>query len=658
MASIAFLAKLAIIKVKPNDPSSLSLWMNTHMQDAVKCVIDFFESAQCKELHHSCHTSAPGPDNTDGQHKGRTIKGGSDEETTFISQIRAGLAVLLHALEPLDMPEVVHSKRYTITVKFKPWWGETCQAVYDKYREDNSPDTCCAFCAAVRAAKQEFFDNKVTEISIDHKPLWDLMARIQAIQFNGQPCHTTNQLWQAQHGTYNAAKDRPVNLSILVNLPSLEPREWPVFSELELRQAPEVCLSRSAPGPDHVTWRHLKAILSTLEAPEGYPFNTRGGLHGVEPLPSKCLLRYDMIKYDLVNPNQMGGVCQHSTKDTSLFLTHLVCTGWVKGYHTSVVAFDIAQFFPSINHQFLLAVLRKQGFHHKVATFFASYLVQRFTRYAWNNFVSDPMQADVGVGQGSALSPVLSALVVAPIMKLYWIKEVGLGTTLITFVNNGTIATQTDSIELNCCTLYYVYTFIHVLFTAASLVLEHDKSEAFHFTRARSSADRPIDLGFAPHMCTTTLRPKKFWHYLGFYFDQKLTFTEHMHRLWFYKGAKNVGALKTLSRMQCKAAIWIMGAFCMSPTGGSKLLAGLPPIRLQLRKLSERAVFRMATLSNTHPLRSLMPEEMQKGAKHHYSIACWLTPLKQEKVWDVEQTTTYTVAYRRLSVDNVTHLLY
>ncbi|KAJ3511108.1 hypothetical protein NMY22_g15758 [Coprinellus aureogranulatus] len=372
-----------------------------------------------------------------------------------------------------------------------------------------------------------------------------------------------------------------------------------------------------------------------------------------------------MIKYDLVDPNQMGGVRQRSTEDAGLFLTHLVRTGWVKGYHTSVVAFDIAQFFPSINHQVLLAVLRKQGFHPKVATFFASYLVQRFTCYAWNNFVSDPMQADVGVGQGSALSPVLSALVVAPIMKLYRIKEVGLGTTLITFVDDGTIAAQTDSIEMNCRMLYHAYAFIHALFTAAGLVLEHDKSEAFHFTRARSGADRPVDLGFAPHTGETPLRPKKFWRYLGFYFDQRLTFAEHIryystkalttvmamrmlgnstrglspknkrilyracvvpiatygHRLWFYEGAKNVGALKTLSSMQRKATIWITGAFRTSPL------------------LSERAVYRTATLSNTHPLRSLLPEGMRKGAKPHYSTACWLTPLKREKVRDaISQT--------------------
>jgi hypothetical protein len=66
--------------------------------------------------------------------------------------------------------------------------------------------------------------------------------------------------------------------------------------------------------------------------------------------------QFDMIKYDLVDPNQMGGVRQRSTKDAGLFLTHLVWSGWAQKLQMSVVAFDVAQFFPSISHWFLLAV--------------------------------------------------------------------------------------------------------------------------------------------------------------------------------------------------------------------------------------------------------------------------------------------------------------
>jgi len=98
------------------------------------------------------------------------------------------------------------------------------------------------------------------------------------------------------------------------------------------------------------------------------------------------LSQFDMVKYDLDHPNQVGGVRQRSTEDAGLFLTHLVCTGWAKGKKTSVLAFDIAQFFPSLNHAMLLAILRKQGFSSFVGRFFASYLIDRFTSYLWGSF--------------------------------------------------------------------------------------------------------------------------------------------------------------------------------------------------------------------------------------------------------------------------------
>ena len=62
------------------------------------------------------------------------------------------------------------------------------------------------------------------------------------------------------------------------------------------------------------------------------------------------------------------------------------------------------------------------------------------------------------------------------------------------------------------------------LISAMGLVLEHDKSEAFHFSRISGDADPPIDLGYAPFTESTPLVPKRLWRYLGFYFDRKLLF--------------------------------------------------------------------------------------------------------------------------------------
>jgi hypothetical protein len=56
-------------------------------------------------------------------------------------------------------------------------------------------------------------------------------------------------------------------------------------------------------------------------------------------------------------------------------------------------------------------------------------------------------------------------------------------------------------------------------------------------------------------------------------------------------------------------------------------------------KVLQRAVFRTATLSDTHPLRSLMPEEFRGGAKPHLGAACHLHRRRQGTVQDaISQT--------------------
>jgi hypothetical protein len=62
------------------------------------------------------------------------------------------------------------------------------------------------------------------------------------------------------------------------------------------------------------------------------------------------------------------------------------------------------------------------------------------------------------------------------------------------------------------------------------LVLEHNKSEGFHFSQKHSDSNPDIDLGYAPYTGATPLHPGTTWQYLGFFFDCALTFQEHVKR--------------------------------------------------------------------------------------------------------------------------------
>ena len=150
-------------------------------------------------------------------------------------------------------------------------------------------------------------------------------------------------------------------------------------------------------------------------------------------------LQFDAVKYGILHPNQLGGVAQRSTEDAGVFLTHLVQAGWAKSLKTSIIAFDITQFFPSLNHSMLTSILSHFGFANCIVDFFSDYLVGRSTQYSWNSFLSGACDADVGMRQGSALSPILSILYIAPLIHIFEhrAQALNLDTCILSFVNDG-----------------------------------------------------------------------------------------------------------------------------------------------------------------------------------------------------------------------------
>jgi len=64
-------------------------------------------------------------------------------------------------------------------------------------------------------------------------------------------------------------------------------------------------------------------------------------------------------------------------------------------------------------------ILDKASFNIRISLFFSNYLVGRKTQYHWNNFSSLFFNANIGVGQGLALSLVLSALYLVPFFYFF-----------------------------------------------------------------------------------------------------------------------------------------------------------------------------------------------------------------------------------------------
>jgi len=93
-----------------------------------------------------------------------------------------------------------------------------------------------------------------------------------------------------------------------------------------------------------------------------------------------------------------------------IVLIHIIHLGWVQNLSTSILTFNIAQFFSSLNYCLLSLILGKVGFDQQVVKFFLSYLIGRKMYYFWNIFNLPYFDVNIGVGQGLALFAILLAL--------------------------------------------------------------------------------------------------------------------------------------------------------------------------------------------------------------------------------------------------------
>ena len=150
--------------------------------------------------------------------------------------------------------------------------------------------------------------------------------------------------------------------------------------------------------------------------------------------------------------------------------------------------FDIAQFFPSLNHQLLLYIFDKAEFDPKVLKFFKNYLVGQKTKYVWNSFSSSLFNVDVGVGQGLALSTILSTLYIALVLYIFenQLKSLKIPISFLSFVNNKLLVSQNKLSSVLNSFLFYSYQIISSLLDKFGLKLEYKKTKVFHFLRSTS----------------------------------------------------------------------------------------------------------------------------------------------------------------------------
>jgi len=117
-------------------------------------------------------------------------------------------------------------------------------------------------------------------------------------------------------------------------------------------------------------------------------------------------------------------------------------------------------------------ILDKTSFDFKISSFFSDYLVGRKTQYLWNNFTLSFFNVNIGVEQGLALSLVLLALYLTFIFHIF--------------------ERFSKSLEISNAYLFCSYNIILSLFKQFGLIIEHEKTSVFHFSRSHNLFNLPL----------------------------------------------------------------------------------------------------------------------------------------------------------------------
>ena len=208
------------------------------------------------------------------------------------------------------------------------------------------------------------------------------------------------------------------------------------------------------------------------------------------------------------------------------------------------------------------------------------------------------------------------------------LKNLNIPVSIFSFVDDSLIIVQNKSIDISNSHLFCSYNVLSKLLDSFGLIIEHAKTEVFHFNRLHGVFN-PSQLDLSP-IGSPTLCPKKTWKYLGFIFDRKLMFHQHINhylnkaislvkcmkllgnllqginlvqkcqlyrccilsivvysfQLLFYIKAPLLYHMKILGKMQRRATLWILGAFKTSPTDGLEAITGIILIKFHLQKLT------------------------------------------------------------------------
>ena len=158
---------------------------------------------------------------------------------------------------------------------------------------------------------------------------------------------------------------------------------------------------------------------------------------------------------------------------------------------TSALTFDIKGYFDFVNHNRLLAELKRKGLPLEYVKWTASFLSDREAAVCIDGIRGDMKRVENGIPQGSPVSPILAAFYMAKLLDDFNTRANRPITTtpvpdnptephLYMYVDDGKIFVSSESLDTNIQLLKSTYNKVEEWLLKAGLAPDHTKRELMH----------------------------------------------------------------------------------------------------------------------------------------------------------------------------------
>ena len=258
-------------------------------------------------------------------------------------------------------------------------------------------------------------------------------------------------------------------------------------------------------------------------------------ISSIGKLIEKCIkykLTNFLEKYKLLSNQQFGFRKDTSTENALCGVTDRILNDLDSGKKVVGIFLDLTKAFDTVVHQILLERLHNIGIRGIANDLFKSYLSGRSQRVKIDNILSDPIEVECGVPQGTVLGPLLFNIYVNSVFSI--LHRGG----IYCFADDTMIIVNGNTWDLAVLEAERALSSIKAWLDSSLLTLNVDKTKFITFALTKRALpdihclvlhDKDCHLNKVHCKCRNLIKRQEFWKYLGILIDETLTWKNHIN---------------------------------------------------------------------------------------------------------------------------------